>query len=318
MADNRLVHTVQGPIPTEKVGVTLIHEHLLVDFVGAASYSRGRYDLQAVVERMLPFLGRLRELGVRTFVECTPMYLGRDPLLLRRLSEESGIQIVTNTGLYAAGEREGSLEPYLPAYAYRLSAEELAGGWLKEYFEGIEGTGVRPGFIKIGVNRGSLRPISEKVVQAAIATSHHTGLAIAAHTASGVGALRILDLLEQASLPASRYIFVHAQAEESLDLQLQCARRGAWMEFDGVSPDSAERHLQLILRLLEEGFENQLLISQDAGWYRPGEPDGGNVRGFEFLLQEFIPLLRSRGVPAETVDHLLIHNPAAALGVPAE
>lgn len=297
--------------------MTLVHEHLLVDFVGAAEYSRDRYRLDQVADRMLPYLVEVRSLGIQTLIECTPMYLGRDPRLLMRLSEQSGVQLVTNTGLYAAGERDGEPEPFLPQYAYQLSAEELAGGWLKEYYEGLEGTGVKPGFLKIGVNRGVLRPISEKIVRAAIATSRHTHLPVAVHTASGVAALRILDLFEEASLPPSRYIFVHAQAEPDFDLQVECARRGAWMEYDGVGPGSAERHLELVFRMLEAGFEGQLLISQDAGWYRPGEPGGGEIRGFGFLLKNFVPELRRRGVPQETIDHLLIHNPALAFGIPA-
>jgi len=307
------IYTVLGPIDSRNLGVTLMHEHIMVDFIGARGFSPDRYDRRVVHQRMLPFLEELKRQGVSAFAECTPMYLGRDAALLRGLSQESGLHILTNTGLYAAGEREGILEPFLPEYAFRLSAEELAGGWLKEWYEGIEGTGVRPGFIKIGVNRGELRTISRKIVEAAAITSRHTGLVVACHTVKGIGAQQILDIFEQGGVAADRFIYVHAQGEDDLKLHLECAKRGAWIEYDGIGPQTSEEHLKMILFMLERGFEDQLLLSQDAGWYRPGEPGGGKIRGFEYLKEHFVPKLTSAGLSSASVEHLLIHNPRRAL-----
>ncbi|HEX9710356.1 MAG TPA: phosphotriesterase, partial [Candidatus Thermoplasmatota archaeon] len=96
------VMTVRGPVPTVELGTTLAHEHVLVDFVGADRVSRDRYDAEEVFRTVLPHLRAARDAGARTLVECTPAWLGRDPLLLRRLSEASGLHIVTNTGYYGA------------------------------------------------------------------------------------------------------------------------------------------------------------------------------------------------------------------------
>jgi phosphotriesterase-related protein len=209
------------------------------------------------------------------------------------------------------------MEPYVPDYGFALSAEELAGGWLKEWFEGIEGTNVRPGFVKTGVNPGPLRPTSQKVFRAAAITSRHTGLAIACHTVKAVAALQCLDILEQEKVSPTRFIFVHAQGEENIELLAQCARRGAWIEFDGIDPNSAGKHLKSIRAMLDEGFESQILISQDAGWYRPGEPNGGEVRPFDFLFTDFVPSLVREGFPKATIDHLLEHNPRKAFAIAA-
>jgi phosphotriesterase-related protein len=94
--------TVRGMIPVKEMGVSLIHEHVLVDFIGADSTGYHRWNRSAVVARALPYLIQAKEKGVKTFFDCTPAYLGRDPLLLRELSEKTGIQIVTNTGYYGA------------------------------------------------------------------------------------------------------------------------------------------------------------------------------------------------------------------------
>ncbi len=312
-ASGTIIQTVLGPIPSAELGRALVHEHLLVDFVGASRISRSRYDADEAFRVLLPYLLEVRQAGFRSFFECTPMYLGRDPLLWRRLSEASEVHIVTNTGLYAAGSREGEPEPFLPAWAHELSPAELAGGWLKEWYEGIEGTGIRPGFIKIGVTPGgTLRPVAERIVRAAALTSRRSGLAIACHTVEGSSARRILDLLAEEQVPAHRYIYVHAQGEPDRSHHLAVAGRGAWISVDGVSPGTLERDLDLVLDLLEAGYERQILISQDAGWYRPGEPGGGQIRGFTDLVRQFLPALRARGVPEATIDHLLVHNPRRA------
>src|SRR5262249_23754747 len=96
------VNTVRGGLPLEKLGITLMHEHVLVDFIGADKASPGRYDADEVFHIALPFLKRVYALGCRSLVECTPAYLGRDPKLLKRLSEASGVNVLTNTGYYGA------------------------------------------------------------------------------------------------------------------------------------------------------------------------------------------------------------------------
>ena len=119
------------------MGLTLIHEHILVDFIGADSTGYHRWDKDLVVQRVLPFLEEIKSKGVKTIIECTPSYLGKDPVLLHKLTDLTGIRFITNTGYYGAvGEK------YLPKHAFTESAEELAKRWIREYEEGIEDTGI--------------------------------------------------------------------------------------------------------------------------------------------------------------------------------
>jgi phosphotriesterase-related protein len=168
------VITVNGPIAPGDMGLTLPHEHVMVDFIGADKVGKHRYRPDDVVSTMLPFIRDVQEQGVRTFVDCTPMYLGRDVEVLWTISGLTGLQIVTNTGQYK--------EPHLPARTFEVDAEALAEGWIREFEEGIEGTSIKPGFIKTAVERESLAPTQQKVVRAAALTSRATGLAIATHT----------------------------------------------------------------------------------------------------------------------------------------
>jgi phosphotriesterase-related protein len=106
------VNTVLGRVPPADLGPTLMHEHVIKDIVGADKTGPGRYDGGEVRSVVLPYLKQLRSQGCRTFVDCTPAYQGRDPDLLARLAQSSGLHILTNTGLYGvAGGR------YIPEFA---------------------------------------------------------------------------------------------------------------------------------------------------------------------------------------------------------
>ncbi len=195
------VMTVLGPVDPGRLGLTLPHEHVLVDFVGADKVSRDRYDADEVIRVALPHLEAIRRQGARTLVDCTPAYLGRDPVLLRRLSEATGLHLVTNTGYYGANGGR-----HLPAHARSETADQLAARWLREWREGIEGTGVRPGFIKIGTDAGPLPEVNRKVVRSAARAHLASGLTIAARTSDGRAAMEELDLLRTEGVGASAFI----------------------------------------------------------------------------------------------------------------
>jgi phosphotriesterase-related protein len=299
--------TVNGPIEPSRMGLTLPHEHVLVDFAGAEVTGRHRYRVADVVDTMLPYLEAIRAQGVRTFVECTPMYLARDVEVFRELSGLTGLNILTNTGQYK--------EPFLPAATFRVEAEALAAQWIAEAEGGIDGTDARPGFIKTAVNPQPLAPVQRKVIRAAALTSRATGLTIATHTGRAAQAIEVLDIIEAEGVAPDRWIFVHAQNETDTARLLAVARRGAWIELDGLGETTVERHMEPLLALLEAGFEGKVLLSHDAGWYRVGEEPGGKKKPFTFLLERFVPLLRERGVSDAAIRRITERNPAEAFTV---
>lgn len=310
-APGPVVQTVRGPIPAERLGPTLPHEHVLCDFIGAEKTGRHRYDAREVAEVMRPRLEAIRAIGITGFVDCTPMFIGRDPQLLATLSHQTDLHIVTNTGLYK--------EPFLPKEVFNATPGELADAWVREFREGIGVTGIRPGFIKIAVNPGHLIPVQQTIVRAAALASGDTGMVIACHAGSGIAVQEALDILDEESVPAGRFIFVHADSEPDTGHHIAAARRGAWIEYDGIRPDTQERSLRLIQQFLENGFQRQLLISQDSGWYwvgqeRGGEP-AGKIRGYTYLHQELLPRLRASGVQSEVIRELTVTNPARAFSL---
>jgi len=305
--DEFFIQTVRGRIKPNQLGMTLIHEHIMVDFIGADKVDKNRYNSDEVFEVMLPYLKEIRELGVTGFAECTPMFIGRDPVLLKKLSESADMHILTNTGMYK--------EPYLPKYAFEKTAEELAQMWIKEIEQGIEDTQIKAGFIKIAVNPGSLIPIQQKIVHAAAITSKATGATIASHTGHGVAVMETLDILKSENVPLDKFIFVHAGGEGDTKYHLSVAEQGAYVEYDNISEGEANRCVQLIKMMLDKGHEDRLLLSQDAGWYNVGQPKGGSIRGFAYLIRDFVPLMEQSGIDKKTIDKILISNSAKALQI---
>ncbi len=304
------VMTVLGPISPEEMGVTLPHEHVLVDFIGADKISPARYDADEAFDVILPFLEQIKKLGCRSFVECTPAYIGRDVKLLKRLSVKTGMHILTNTGYYGAAN-----DKFVPKHAHEQTAEQLAARWVQEWQDGIEGTGIRPGFIKIGVDSGKLSEIDRKLVRAAARTHLKTGLTIASHTGDTEAGLDEMQTLREEGVDASAFIWVHAQNGWDVETRVEAAKAGAWIEIDNVGPDNIRTCVEQVKAMKDRGVLNRVLVSHDAGWYSVGEPRGGTFRPFTALFTDFIPALKKAGFGDADIRRILENNPREAFTV---
>ncbi|MBS1812216.1 MAG: phosphotriesterase [Acidobacteria bacterium] len=301
--------TVRGLANTSSLGTVLMHEHVMVDFIGADKVSPNRYVRDEVFRTALPYLQQAARRGVKTLVECTPAWLGRDPELLRRLSVASRLNIITNTGYYGA-----ATDKFVPAHAYQESAEQLAARWTTEFHLGINGTDIKPGIIKIGVDAGPLSEIDAKLVKAAALTHLQTGLTIGSHTGNGIAAMQQLDLLESLGVNLNAFIWIHAQNEKDPAIHRQAAARGCWVEFDGINPNSAAQHAEFVTNLAQQNLLSRVLVSMDAGWYHVGEPQGGKYRDYNSLFTDFLPLVKKQ-LSAKQIQQLLNDNPHKALSL---
>jgi len=310
--------TVAGPIPAADMGTALIHEHVFLDWSGADSIQPEQWHNEAAFHVILPKLQEMKLLGVKTFFECTPNYLGRNPALLRRLADSTGLHIVTNTGYYGARQNK-----YLPARAFTESAEQLAEYWIQEFEKGLENKGIRPGFIKIGVDSDSvLSPIHQKLVRAAALTHLRTGLTIVAHTGPDAPAIQEAEILEKMGVSLDAWVWTHAQGGSS-ETHAALARRGAWISLDGlgwVAPQNGDssalkKYVQQIDFLKKEGLLHRTLIAHDAGWYTHGEAGGGLFQPFTNIFTLLIPELKKRGFTEVDIEQLLAKNPQEAYAI---
>ena len=306
------VMTVMGRIDPDDIGFALTHEHVLVDFIGADQVSKDRYSEDAVFKKILPYLQQARALGCETLVECTPSYLGKDAALVKRLSKATGLHMLTNTGYYGAAN-----DKFVPAHAYDENEDELSDRWVMEWEEGIDGTGIRPGFIKIGVDRESLSEIDEKLVRAAARTHLRSGLTIMSHTGFAIPALEEIAVLQEEGVHAMAWIWTHAQNEKDNEKHKIAAEKGAWIAFDGLNANEKRlaRDVKHLMAMKAYGLLDHVLLSHDAGWYRPGEPDGGKFRPFVDLFETFLPALRKHGFTQDQIDLMTIENPKRAFTI---
>lgn len=304
------IMTVLGPIAPSEMGTTLAHEHILVDFIGADSTGYHRWEKEAVIEKALPFLKELQEQGCQTFMECTPAYLGRDPELMKNISERSGLNILTNTGYYGARNNI-----FLPSAALEMNPEELAAHWIDEFYKGIEGTGVRPGFIKMAVDRNdSLMPMHKTLIQAAALTHLETGLVIMSHTGPDKPAFEQIGILAEYGVSPEAFIWTHAQGG-TLDSWIKAARMGAWVSLDNVNEKRIPDYVENLSALKAADLLNQVLLSHDSGWYHVGQKEGGRYNGYTAIFTALIPALLENGFDEDDIEDLLINNPARAFSI---
>ena len=302
-----VIQTVLGPIPANEFGFALIHEHIMCDFIGAERTGRHRWKVDEVLRTMQPHVEALRKSGVTGFVDCTPAYIGRDPRVLKRLAIDTGLHIVTNTGYYG-----GANDKFVPRHAYTETEEQLADRWIAEWRNGIEDTGVKPGFIKIGVDEakdGQLSEIDAKLVRAAALASAETNLAVVCHTGGGPAGLAAAKLFDGSK---RKFVVAHSDGH-GLDINKQVADLGAWVSFDAISRKPIETHLELVRTMIDYGAADRMLLSQDNGWYAVGESQ--KIRPFTYLPETFVPALKSAAIDEQFIYKLTVNNPAAAFAI---
>ena len=313
------IMTVLGPIAPEQLGVTLPHEHCVVDFLGAEKATTLRHDADDAFTTILPHLKKLKERGCQSFVECTPNYIGRDVRLLKRLAEATGLNILTNTGYYGASGNK-----FLPRHAFTESAEQLSARWLAQWRDGINGSGVRPGFMKLGVGSGKLPDVHVKLVRAAAKVHLQSGLTIAIHTGDGEAALDEIRVLREEGVAAGALIWVHAQNDPG-PKQIEAAKLGAWVSLDGYSASerNRERYKSFLLALKKEKLLGRVLVSHDHFWSVEGEGgrgslkihSGGAANAFEAMFTQLLPDLRQAGFDENDIRQLTVRNPAEAFTI---
>ena len=152
-------------------------------------------------------------------------------------------------------------------------------------------------------------------MQAAGLTHLETGLTIASHTGPYVPAKEQVEVLEKMGIHPGAFIWVHAQSENDGDKYLELAKKGVWISLDGIQEGNMQEYLLKLKNLKDGGMLHKVLISHDAGWYSPGEDEGGDFRPFDTIGEKFIPVLLENGFTNADVDQLLIENPINAFSL---
>jgi predicted metal-dependent phosphotriesterase family hydrolase len=308
------VMTVSGPIPPERIGFTLPHEHTGIYLWHVPD----RWDYWELTPDELLIADELRDFrrrGGSTLVDLTPPGVGRDPERLRRLASRTGLHVVMGAGWYRSA--------YYPAEALidRRSVDDLADDLIGELRDGVAGTGVRPGIIgEIGTDKPWVNSLEERVHRGAARAARATGLAISTHGVQSPVGLAQLRIFEEEGVDPARVVIGHADSYPVLDYYLAILDRGANLELDFIghrlgSEEAAEpRLVELIVELLERGYGGQLLLSQDVCHNQQLKANGGF--GYTYLQQHFLPTLRTAAVGEGEIAQMTVENPRRILTIP--
>ena len=305
----KTLHTITGTIDTNSLGLILPHEHLFTDLRGPHIPEYAQAEASDVLRVVGPYLAEAAAAGATALVECSTVGVGRNLDILRSLAEATSIQIIAPTGVYR--------EAFIPDSLRDVSEDDLADLWTEELTEGIEGTSIRAGFIKLAMSDDGPTPLEIRNLKAAVKASQRTGAVIGSHTIGGTVAKKEMDVLEEAGLDLHRFIWIHAQTESNVSVLEEAARRGAYVELDSVGAphQSQPELLDVVVTLIQAGYLDQLLLSHDAGWYSPGRADGmpeGGYRGYTALMKDFLPALSARGISDDQIRQITAVNPVRA------
>jgi len=298
------LYTTKGEYGRDDLGLILPHEHIFADLGPMEEANWKDAEAEPVIEQIAPMIERAENAGITALVECTPEGVGRRVDIDLAVSEATDFPVVVPTGVYQ--------EPSIPEWVREAGEDDLSEWMVEELTEGVEDTGVRAAWIKVSTDDDDLTGLSEdeaKILRAAARAGAETGAVIGSHTLHEDVVHQQLDVIEDAGYTAEQFIWIHSQAEP-VEAHERVADRGAWIEYDWIGGEDQDdgRYVDLIQRMLDAGYEDQLLLSQDRGWYDPSQPEGGEYSEYTYLVEEFLPKLREAGVDEATIDHLTHDN----------
>ncbi len=334
------VMTLEGPIDPAELGITLTHEHLLIDLshlhptAGSNVVGRERHlsiaELGAIRRDPLASrsnlvledkdlavaeIGEFHKLGGRSIVELTTVGIGQDRMGLLAISRRAGVHVIAGCGFYTASTH--------PGWVARMDAETLADTLVRDIVDG-DANGLKPGAIG---EIGTSDPILESewlVLRAACVAHRATGLPLFVHVApTGDTAPEVVRFVVAQGVDPSRLVVCHLLGRRTLDYHLEVARMGANLGYDSFGLDayfesggpdawtSDTAREPILLHMLEHGYGSQVMLSHDVCMKFQLRAYGGF--GYAHLLTSIIPRLASRGVSQTEIDQLLIDNPGRLL-----
>lgn len=316
------VETVTGPITPEDMGKTLIHEHFVFGYPGYQGDSTlGPFNFDEAVETGAMAAEKMMSHGVKTVVDPTPNECGRDPEVLKAISERTGLQIICATGYYYEGE---GATPYFKFRASLGSAEqEINEMFMKEITDGIGKTGIKPGIIKLASSKDAITDYEKMFFRAAAQAQQETGVTILTHTQEGtMGPEQAKLLLELGASPAG-IVIGHMCGNTDSAYHKRTLETGVNIAFDRFglqgmvgAPFDQER-INTLLELLADGFEDQIMLSHDSisVWLGrppviPPQAEAGIANWHPtYLFEEVIPQLKQAGVTEVQLNKLFMENP---------
>ncbi|MBB6714509.1 phosphotriesterase family protein [Clostridium gasigenes] len=299
-----MIQTVCGLIDKKELGITLAHEHIIIDL------SLIRNEQDSVLDNCKTMINEIsygKKLGLQSIVEVTNEGMGRNHLKLKYISEKAKVNIVASTGFY--------MEKYYDNKALDNAEEKIAEIMIKELTFGIDDTNIRAGIIgEIGSSLNTITELEKKVFNACIIASEKTGAAITTHCDLGTMGLEQAMLFSRSGINLDKVIIGHSDLNRDYKVIEKILSSGVNVAFDTISKNSYlddDVRLYNLLKLLEMGYEDKIVLSQDLT--RKSHLKINNGTGYTAVLGGFISKLKINGVDSKILSKLIGGNIARVI-----
>ena len=240
-------------------------------------------------------------------MDARSAYFGRHPEYLKRISEETEIQIITNTGYYGGGKGQ-----YIPDHVADETAEQVADRWMREINSGIDETGIYPGIIETAVEHRPMLDVDKKLIKAAAIAHKRTGLPIQTQIGNNIpGANEVIELLSEEDVGAEAWTFVHAHLVPDAAHLVPIARMDGYLSYDGLDENTAEKFLTDLKLFKAEGVFNRVMLSHSGSVFKENGPEAN----YHFLVTDFKTRFLAYGFDENDFKQITETNPANALTV---
>jgi len=328
------VITVLGPVESAALGAVLMHEHVYSDIDGMVEGKTPAERVEMIRVYGVPFMKKLNEYGCHAFVDVTPIPMRAEPWVYKEVSAAANLHIIKSTGFYreAAGNEHRPCGANIPnrwmdKRAVDGSVGEIAEIMIREFEDGIAGSDVKPGIIKMASTLPDLTTAERKANQASAKAQRATGMAVTTH-AVGLGVAKSqLDTLEAAGADPTRVILGHTNADvvETPWVVRECMDRGATYLLTNLRMDGdlrgQQRLVDAINRLFDAGYGDRLTLGLDWAFenemgvfipcsFMPPPP-------YVYMFTNALPRLRDLGLESEAIEWMLVRNPAHLLPIAA-
>lgn len=287
-----------------KNGITLMHEHVILDLSKFKNDDCNFNDYQALVYEYK----KLYNYGVRTIVDVTNIGMGRDIDYVQKVEEQTGIEVISCTGFYQ--------EKFFPENMADLTVDEISQIMLNELRIGIEGTDRIAKVIgEIGTSNGVITDCECKLFEAASQVSKATGAKITTHCTLGTMALQQIEIFKQQNVDLSTVTIGHLDLTGDIDYILEVLKSGVYIAFDTIGKEnymSDQKRVEMLHKIIEEGFIDKVFFSMDITRKSNLEQNGGI--GYKHLFEDFIPKCIASGITEQQIEGILINNPRVFLG----
>jgi phosphotriesterase-related protein len=302
------VQTATGPIDDAALGFTLSHEHTFGGGGGLWHAYPDLFDWEETERRALHQFRQAKAGGVDTIVDLSTPDLGRDVAFVRRVSEATGLNVVVASGLWRD----------IPRFFWEQTPEQIARVFIAEIERGIEGTGIRPGAIKVANDAEGVTEIGERVLRAAAIACRETGVPISTHhwAPLEVGT-RQAEVLLEAGAPPHLVCIGHSADTTDVAYLESLLRLGVYLSMDrypGREPRPGYRERNAtVAELVRHGWAGRLMLGHDYGVrlvVRGAEtPPPPEPSVYLFLSTTAIPELREGGVTEEAIRLMTVESP---------